>query len=147
MTISAVRGLRVAELAQAVGVRPDTIRYYESAGLLPAPGRTAAGYRVYDHIAVDRLRFMQAPSGSGCDWPTSATCSPSATPVPALRAGRAAAPAPACRGGRGDRPSDRAAERDGGDGRRIPVCGLPPPVPGTWCPPARGGDSDARAQL
>lgn len=43
MATTAVRGLRVAELAATVGVRPDTIRYYERAGVLPPPGRTAAG--------------------------------------------------------------------------------------------------------
>src|SRR5829696_8755819 len=54
-----VRGLRVAELARVVGVAPDTIRYYERAGLLPPPARTPAGYRAYDDSAVDRLRFIQ----------------------------------------------------------------------------------------
>ncbi|MDQ1657287.1 MAG: hypothetical protein QOD41_2370, partial [Cryptosporangiaceae bacterium] len=51
------RGLRVSELASAVGVAPDTIRYYERAGLLPAPDRTPSGYRAYGSGAVDRLRF------------------------------------------------------------------------------------------
>ncbi len=53
------RGLRVAELAAVAGVAADTIRYYERAGLLPAPHRTAAGYRTYDGAAVDRLKFIQ----------------------------------------------------------------------------------------
>jgi DNA-binding transcriptional MerR regulator len=53
----AARGLRVAELATAAGVRPDTIRYYERAGLPPASQRTAAGYRSYDAGALDRLKF------------------------------------------------------------------------------------------
>jgi DNA-binding transcriptional MerR regulator len=52
-------GLRVAELAAAVGVRGDTIRYYERAGLLPAPPRSPAGYRHYPASAVDRVRFIQ----------------------------------------------------------------------------------------
>jgi DNA-binding transcriptional MerR regulator len=52
-------GLRVAELAGVVGVRPDTIRYYERAGLLKPPPRTGAGYRVYPADAVDRVRFIQ----------------------------------------------------------------------------------------
>lgn len=53
------RGLRVAELAGAVGVSGDTIRYYERAGLLPPPRRTTAGYRIYDVGTVDRMRFIQ----------------------------------------------------------------------------------------
>src|SRR5215207_3786943 len=53
------RGLRVAELAESVGLSADTVRYYERAGLLPPPARTPAGYRAYDDSAVDRLRFIQ----------------------------------------------------------------------------------------
>jgi len=44
-TMTARRGLRVAELAAAVGVSVDTIRYYERTGLLLAPARTPSGYR------------------------------------------------------------------------------------------------------
>jgi DNA-binding transcriptional MerR regulator len=51
--------LGVSALAQRVGVRPDTIRYYEKAGLLPPPERTASAYRSYEESAVDRLRFIQ----------------------------------------------------------------------------------------
>jgi DNA-binding transcriptional MerR regulator len=65
MTTTAARGLRVAELATAAGVRPDTIRYYERAGLLLAPERTAAGYRSYDAGALDRLRFIQGAQRLG----------------------------------------------------------------------------------
>ncbi|MGH3431332.1 MAG: MerR family transcriptional regulator [Thermocrispum sp.] len=58
-TPSTARGLRVAELARLVGVRPDTIRYYERAGLLAAPPRTASGYRAYPPSAAERVRFIQ----------------------------------------------------------------------------------------
>jgi DNA-binding transcriptional MerR regulator len=58
-------GLRVAELAERVGVAPDTIRYYERAGLLPPPARTPAGYRAYEESAVDRLRFIQGAQRLG----------------------------------------------------------------------------------
>lgn len=51
--------LTVSALARRVGVSPDTVRYYEKAGLLPEPERTAADYRAYDESAVDRLRFIQ----------------------------------------------------------------------------------------
>jgi DNA-binding transcriptional MerR regulator len=59
------RGLRVAELAAAVGVGAHTVRYYEKAGLLPGPARTPAGYRVYQSDAVDRLRFIQGAQRLG----------------------------------------------------------------------------------
>lgn len=58
-TLSTARGLRVAELAKLVGVRPDTIRYYERVGLLTAPPRSSSGYRHYPLAAADRVRFIQ----------------------------------------------------------------------------------------
>ncbi len=64
-TVEKPRGMRVAELASSVGVRPDTIRYYEKVGLLPQPERTRAGYREYDDSAVDRLRFVQGAQRLG----------------------------------------------------------------------------------
>lgn len=64
-TSTARRGMRVAELADAVGVAPDTIRYYERTGLLPAPQRTASGYRAYDAGAVERLQFIQGAQRLG----------------------------------------------------------------------------------
>lgn len=63
--MTARRGLRVAELAAAVGVGADTIRYYEKAGLLPGPARTPAGYRIYEADAVDRLQFIQGAQRLG----------------------------------------------------------------------------------
>ncbi|MEV4320157.1 heavy metal-responsive transcriptional regulator [Actinocrispum sp. NPDC049592] len=59
MTVTSASGLRVAELAAEVGVSPDTVRYYERAGLLAPPPRTASGYRVYPPETVDRLQFIQ----------------------------------------------------------------------------------------
>jgi DNA-binding transcriptional MerR regulator len=58
-------GLRVADLAAACQVSPDTVRYYERAGLLPRPPRTAAGYRVYGPDAVDRLHFIRGAQRLG----------------------------------------------------------------------------------
>jgi DNA-binding transcriptional MerR regulator len=54
----------VAELVEAVGVGPDTIRYYERVGLLPPPARTPAGYRAYDPGAVDHRRPAAAAAES-----------------------------------------------------------------------------------
>jgi DNA-binding transcriptional MerR regulator len=51
--------MRVAELAAAAGVAPDTVRYYERSGLLAPPPRTPGGYRAFPESAVDRLRFIQ----------------------------------------------------------------------------------------
>lgn len=51
--------MRVAELAERAGVRPDTVRYYERTGLLHPPPRTPSGYRQYPEDAADRIRFIQ----------------------------------------------------------------------------------------
>jgi MerR family Zn(II)-responsive transcriptional regulator of zntA len=50
--------LRIGELAGELGLNPKTIRYYEEIGLLPAPRRNAAGYRVYGASDRERLRFI-----------------------------------------------------------------------------------------
>ena len=51
--------LTTSRLAQLGGVNLETIRYYERQGLLPAPPRTAAGYRVFPREAARRLRFIK----------------------------------------------------------------------------------------
>jgi MerR family mercuric resistance operon transcriptional regulator len=50
--------LRRADLARATGCNLETIRYYETAGILPPPARTDAGHRTYDSTDVQRLRFV-----------------------------------------------------------------------------------------
>jgi MerR family transcriptional regulator, copper efflux regulator len=57
----------VAELAAAVGIGADTIRFYEKTGLVLAPARTPAGYRVYEASAADRLQFIQEPESGERD--------------------------------------------------------------------------------
>jgi MerR family copper efflux transcriptional regulator len=57
--VPSLSGVRtIGELAEAAGVATDTVRFYERRGLLPAPPRTASGYRQYDDEALDRLRFI-----------------------------------------------------------------------------------------
>lgn len=48
----------IGELAERSGVSRDTIRYYESLGVLPEPPRTPAGYRLYDTDDVERIEFV-----------------------------------------------------------------------------------------
>lgn len=59
------QALSVAQLAAQVGVRPDTIRYYERVGLLPPPPRTSGSHRRYGADAVDRLQFIQGAQRLG----------------------------------------------------------------------------------
>lgn len=51
-------GLQRAELARRTGANLETVRYYEKIGLLPEPRRTAAGYRSYDAMHEQRVRFV-----------------------------------------------------------------------------------------
>ncbi|GIX14778.1 MAG: MerR family transcriptional regulator [Paracoccaceae bacterium] len=51
-------GLTRGRLARATGCNIETIRYYEKAGLLPAPPRSARGYRLYSDAHLARLRFI-----------------------------------------------------------------------------------------
>ena len=51
--------MRIGELGQATGVDIETIRYYEKAGLLPAPARSRNGYRAYGAAHLERLSFIR----------------------------------------------------------------------------------------
>lgn len=57
--------LRIGELAADLGLNPKTIRYYEEIRLLPAPRRTAAGYRQYSAADRERLRFIAKAKAIG----------------------------------------------------------------------------------
>ncbi len=59
------RALFIGAAARAAGVSIHTLRYYERRGLLSAPQRTPAGYRVYEAAVVDRLRFIQQAQALG----------------------------------------------------------------------------------
>lgn len=51
--------MRIGELAQRAGVSVQTIRYYETRGLMPEPSRTRSGYREYGESDARRLRFIR----------------------------------------------------------------------------------------
>jgi hypothetical protein len=57
--------MRIGELADAVGVNPKTIRYYESIRLLPGPDRRAVGYRDYGEEDIEHLAFVRRPRDDG----------------------------------------------------------------------------------
>lgn len=58
-------GLRSGRLAQAAGVNPQTLRYYERRGLLPKPDRTPGGHRQYPAETVTLLRAIKAAQRLG----------------------------------------------------------------------------------
>jgi DNA-binding transcriptional MerR regulator len=138
-----IQGLRVGELARRAGVAPDTVRYYERAGLLPPPRRTPAGYRAYDGGALDRLRFIQGCQRIGLRLRDIADllairdtgvcpCEPAEQ---LLRRRMAEVDAEIVRLAALRR--EMAAMVDA-----LPGADCLPPEPGTWCPPQRGGDGD-----
>ena len=51
--------LTIGQLAAAAQVSPDTIRYYEAVGVLPAPVRSPAGYRLYSRTELRRLQLVK----------------------------------------------------------------------------------------
>ncbi len=126
----------VSQLAREVSTSPDTIRYYEREGLLPAPARTPGGYRSYDASMVDRMTFIQGAQRLGL----------SLADVRDLLAVRDTGVCPC-------EPAEqhlarRLTELDAEIARllalraqmadmmaRIQTDDWPPPSPGTWCPP------------
>jgi len=57
--------MNIGQAARAAGVTPKMVRHYESLGLIPAPDRTDAGYRLYGEREVARLRFIRQARGLG----------------------------------------------------------------------------------
>ena len=51
--------LKIGQVAEAVGVGIDTVRYYERLGLLPKAPRRASGYRVFDDTSVERIKLIK----------------------------------------------------------------------------------------
>jgi DNA-binding transcriptional MerR regulator len=53
------RLLRIQEVADATGLTPRSIRYYEEMGLLRPAARSRGDYRLYDASDLERLRFIR----------------------------------------------------------------------------------------
>lgn len=51
--------LTIGQLANQVGVRTSTLRYYEKEGLLQPNGRSESGYRFYAEDAIQTVRLIQ----------------------------------------------------------------------------------------
>lgn len=58
-------GLRVGQVADAVGVNVETLRYYERRGIIPQPDRSLGGHRLYPEETVTTLRVIKAAQGLG----------------------------------------------------------------------------------
>ena len=51
--------MRIGQLASATGTKPETIRYYERAGILPTADRTDSNYRDYSDEHLATLTFVR----------------------------------------------------------------------------------------
>ena len=57
--MKASNALSIGALSKQSGVNIETIRYYEKIGIMPAPGRSAGGYRMYRTDELKRLGFVR----------------------------------------------------------------------------------------
>lgn len=55
----------IGTLSKRTGCNVETIRYYEHVGLLPAPARSAGGYRLYATEHLKRLMFIRRARALG----------------------------------------------------------------------------------
>lgn len=51
--------MRIGDVARRTGLKIETIRFYETEGLIAPPARTGGNYRVYDHEHLKRLSFIK----------------------------------------------------------------------------------------
>lgn len=64
--------MKVSELARRSGVAASAIRFYESAGVLPAPPRRPNGYREYGEQDLCRIRVLASLRALGLELDESA---------------------------------------------------------------------------
>ena len=92
--------MRIGELAQRVGVSPDTVRFYERSGWLPRPSRRENDYREYGETDAEHLRLLidlrrlDVPLEDAARiaaWCHSGHCADSTSELPRLIADRRAA--------------------------------------------------------
>ena len=59
-----MRALSIGDAARRAGVRTSALRYYEAAGILPAPARSG-GRRWYDEAAMQRIDMLKFAQQAG----------------------------------------------------------------------------------
>lgn len=57
--------LSTAKLSKATGIGRETLRFYETRGLIKPIKRTSAGYRQYDTSVIDRIGFIKQTQLAG----------------------------------------------------------------------------------
>jgi MerR family mercuric resistance operon transcriptional regulator len=51
--------LRIGQVAKESGVGVETVRFYESEGLIALPKRSASGYRQYSASIIEQIKFIK----------------------------------------------------------------------------------------
>ena len=51
--------LQIGKVAKECSVGVETVRFYESKGLIALPSRNASGYRQYSESVVKQIQFIQ----------------------------------------------------------------------------------------
>ncbi len=57
--------MRIAEVSEKYDISPDTLRYYEKVGLIPAVNRTGSGIRDYNEMDLKRIEFIKCMRNAG----------------------------------------------------------------------------------
>lgn len=57
--------MTITEVSQKFGLTPDTLRYYERIGLIPAVHRAESGVRDYDQNDLNWVAFIKCMRGAG----------------------------------------------------------------------------------
>ncbi len=57
--------MKIAEVSRRYGISPDTLRYYERIGLLPAVTRRENGIREFTDLDLRRVQFIKCMRAAG----------------------------------------------------------------------------------
>lgn len=57
--------MKIAEVSRRCGISPDTLRYYERIGLLPAVTRRENGIREFTDLDLRRVQFIKCMRAAG----------------------------------------------------------------------------------
>jgi len=57
--------MTIGEVAKAIGIAPTALRFYEREGMLTPTSRSKSGYRLYDELSLEQLRFIRAAQSIG----------------------------------------------------------------------------------
>ena len=57
--------MKTKEVLEKTGIDRETLRFYETKGILPAITRTNAGYRIFPEETINRIQFIKTAKGAG----------------------------------------------------------------------------------